>query len=47
LFWISVSFFFSEVLHILGYFLFNIVNFCPYFIYLSVYGGLSFSLVFI
>jgi hypothetical protein len=34
---------FSEVFHIM----FNIVNFCPEFIYLSVYGGLSFSLMFI
>jgi hypothetical protein len=46
LFCISVSFFFSEVFHIVSYLLFNIVNFCPLFLYLSVYGGLSFSLAF-
>jgi hypothetical protein len=29
LFCISVSFFFLRFFHIMGYFFFNIVNFCP------------------
>jgi hypothetical protein len=46
-FCISVLFFFPEVFHILGHFLFNIVNFLPWFTYLSIYGVFCFTLVFI
>jgi hypothetical protein len=38
---------FSEVFHILSHFLFNTVDFHPEFIYLSIYGVLCFTFVFI
>jgi hypothetical protein len=43
-FCISVSFF-SEVFHIMGHLLFNVVNFHPEFTYFSIYGVLFFPLV--
>jgi hypothetical protein len=37
---------FSEVFHVMGHFLFNIVCFHLYFIYFTIYGVFCFALVF-